>query len=620
MRDLFKAWSKITKNMAIWDYWRMYVQHAPGFYAPLVNISCLKPDLKYFKDNGVKSFYAENGEFNYGSRTWGDDLQSFHPLRTWLGLKLIENPDSDNEELLNIFFKGYYGKAADKMRDYLAYLEEKQNKYPGKLIKLLREDYYKAHLDLDLFITANKLLDEAEKACGNNYYNKIRVIRERMVLDSALLHFEPALKRKYCSEGQHFPFNRAEVLKRYTANWNKYIEYFMSKNAQQKAKSFVAERIKYLKSMPLISRDSIKTTADLVDDKEIKIDGVLNEKAWGKVAAVYLTPYDKLQKLKVKTKVKTLWSKDRLFISFECSDDRVKDMEYEKTKNSAKDLWKYSSVESYINPTGDRKNYYQIIISPSGAIENYAVKYMEGENDVDPSWKSKTDSAVKIDPKSWVVELAIPFSSINYTPRENASLVMNFNRSRHLESDKKASQLQTWTPLLGKRGFRDIEKFGSVKLVSSKNGKQFTSFEDAFTSPTMKTERKCKVLFSKEKSSNGACSLKVTFQPQDSYRGVMLKVEQDWSAYKALTADIFLQGNKEITITNRLADNVKLAKGKSYYKQSNLHPGWNKNVKLFSLDTAKNKMDITKVNNYFIYLAHNNKQRVIFIDNLKLVK
>jgi hypothetical protein len=618
MRDLFEPWCRISKNMAVWDYWRMFRQHAPGFYAPFVNISCLKPDLEYFQKNGVKSIFAQSEDFLYGLDDYGaDDLQSFNPLRVWLGLKLMQDPHRDEKKLMDTFFNGYYGPAAGKMREFLSYIEQRQNACNQKLIKLDRADYYKAHLDLKFFTTARKMLEEAEAACGTNMFYKGRVARERIPVDSALLHLEPSLRKTFCASGEPFPFDRSQVLAGYASAWDAYLQTFLSEQAREKAKPFVEKRLEYLRTMPMISPDSIRHTAAPVADGGIRIDGVLDEAAWTKAAKLFLTPLAKMQELKVKTVVRTLWSKEKLYLAFECFDDKIQDMKFQQRKQDDPDIWKDSSVEIFLNPSGDHKTYYQFVVSPAGILADYAVKTIEGQKSFDITWSSGAEVAVKINDSSWVVEMAIPFKAMDVEAGEGVSLVSNFCRSRHQKSDDKADQLMAWSPLLTS-GFHDLERFGRVTLGGENTDVLFSSFEGPQDTPSFTPTGGCVTAFAKEHASDGATSLRLELKRSEDHLGVMFKVgdRSDWADFAALKADVFVEGSEKLPVGFRLEAD------KAFYSALELQPGWNKGVALVGLAKAGEKIDLTKVKNFYFYVAKGKatSDRVVFLDNLRLIR
>ena len=617
MRDLLEPWCRISRNMAVWDYWRMFRSHAPGFYAPFANISCLQPDLQYFQKNGVKSLFAQSEDFYYGiDDHQADDLQSFNPLRVWLGLKLAQDPQRDVQPLLDTFFSGYYGPAAGKMRGFLAYLERRQNACPQKLITLDRDDYYKAYLDLEFFTTARQMLAEAEAACGTDAAVYGRVARERIPVDSALLHLEPSLRKKFCAGGEPFPFDRGEVLAGYASAWKAYMATFMTEKAREKAAPFVEKRLDYLRAMPMITAESIHQIALPVAEGEIRIDGVPDEAAWAGATRIFLTPYQKMQELKVKTEVRTLWSKEKLYLAFECFDDKARAMKFEQRTPDDPNIWQDSSVEIFLNPSGDRQTYYHWIVNPAGVQTDLAVKTLEGQEDCDRSWNSGAEVAVKINDHSWVVEMAIPFKSMQYEPKDGTALVANFCRSRYLMADAKATQLQSWSPLLI-RGFADVAKYGTLTMAGKGQDVPFTSFEGPQDTPSFNPTRACVAAFSHEQASDGKTSLRIEFtQSDDDFGGVTVKTGElsDWSGFTTFKADLFVVGSQTLGTT------LRLEADQSSYTTQQLKPGWNRGVTLSQLTAAAKTIDLTRVKNFLFYVSKAPTTRVVFLDNLRLVR
>jgi hypothetical protein len=618
MRALFEPWARISKNMAVWDYWRCFQPHTPGFYAPFVNIACLKPDLEYFQANGVKSIFLQSEDFSTMSDDgFTDDLQSFAPLRLWLGMKLMQDPKRDMNKLLDIFFTGYYGAASGKMRELLAYIEKRQEACAQKMVTMNREDYYKAYLDLEFFVTARKLLDEAEAVCGTDSLSRAHVARERIPVDSALLHLEPALRKTFCSEGKPYPFDRAKVLAGYEAAWDLYLKSGMcTGETPANARAFVDKRLAYLRTMPMFTRDSIRYKASPVADVDIRLDGVLDEAAWKDASRIFLSPYDKVQELKVKTIVRTMWSKEKLYVAFECFEERPAEMKFQPRKKDDLDICLDNSVELFISSGGDAGPYYQIIVNPAGSIADQKVLTQEGKKDFDFSWDSGAEVAVKINDKSWVVEMAIPLKGMNLEAKEGGSFFANFCRSRYLNADKQATQLQTWSPFLT-GGFHEPDKFGSVMLAGTGNDVLFTSFEGLQDMPNLTQTDGCVIAFGKENASEGGTSLRINFQKSAApHRGVTVQAgtNSDWSSFSKLKADIFVEGSAPLGLITRIQSD-KLA-----YFGILLQPGWNKGVALADLNEARKTIDLAAVKNFYLYAGQKFAENfVIYLDNIRLI-
>ena len=138
--------------------------------------------------------------------------------------------------------------------------------------------------------------------------------------------------------------------------------------------------------------------------------------------------------------------------------------------------------------------------------------------------------------------MAIPFNAMKFEPKDGASLIANFCRSRYLKSNDNAMQLQTWSPLLI-RGFHDVEKFGTVTLAGKSNDVLFSSFEGPQDTPSFKpTGPLCVAGFVKENASDGKMSLRLELKKSDDFLGITVKVGDlsDWSNFATLKADIFV--------------------------------------------------------------------------------
>ena len=101
-----RGWAAITDNLYLWDYttnFRNYLHLLP-------NVLTLGPNLRFFRDNGVKFAFEQANRQGLHA--------DFAELKAWLTAKLLWNPDQPVEPLLDRFFEGYYGAAAPFVRRY----------------------------------------------------------------------------------------------------------------------------------------------------------------------------------------------------------------------------------------------------------------------------------------------------------------------------------------------------------------------------------------------------------------------------------------------------------------------------------------------------------------------
>ena len=145
-----KAWSRISPHLYVWDYVTTFQQ----YLLPFPNIPVLKSNLQTFRDNKAIGV-MEEGSYDVPG---GD----FAELKAYLLAKLMWNPDADAEAIIDEFIKAYYGKAAPRMKEYLALV----NGLVGKETHLTCQTsiYHGRSTYTDAFINkALAILSKAEK-------------------------------------------------------------------------------------------------------------------------------------------------------------------------------------------------------------------------------------------------------------------------------------------------------------------------------------------------------------------------------------------------------------------------------------------------------------------------
>lgn len=98
-RNDLEIWQLLTDNIFIWDY----VAQFRNFWNPFPNLHVLQPNLRYFRNHGVRQIFEQG--------TGSNNITSWMEPRTYLIAKLMWNPNLDADSLLTDFCNGYYGKA-----------------------------------------------------------------------------------------------------------------------------------------------------------------------------------------------------------------------------------------------------------------------------------------------------------------------------------------------------------------------------------------------------------------------------------------------------------------------------------------------------------------------------
>ncbi len=148
------GWNKISKKIYIWDYYTNFRQYLNPF-------PCLKTteyDLRFYRDHNVKGMFMQG----CGS-TRGAYLSE---LKAYMQAKLLWNPDSSRDSIIDDFITGVYGKAAGPVREYVDLFE---NVVADRRIHAsIREEVTVEYNAEDVLRQAEKLLASAKRIAADD--------------------------------------------------------------------------------------------------------------------------------------------------------------------------------------------------------------------------------------------------------------------------------------------------------------------------------------------------------------------------------------------------------------------------------------------------------------------
>ena len=177
-------------------------------------------------------------------------------------------------------------------------------------------------------------------------------------------------------------------------------------------------------------------------ENDMHIDGVLSEAIWNN-AQVIETKYEKFPNDKelaeTRTEVMLSFDQEFLYIAAICHDE----VEGNYVIQSLKRDFSFPVSDAFavfINPTGDNINGFSFAVNPFGA-QREGVLQRGGVFGVSKAWDNIWYSAVKRSDKMWVVEMAIPFTTLRYD-KNLSTWKMNFARN-----DLKRNETSTWIPV-----------------------------------------------------------------------------------------------------------------------------------------------------------------------------
>src|SRR5690606_13470441 len=149
----------------------------------------------------------------------------------------------------------------------------------------------------------------------------------------------------------------------------------------------------------------------------VRVDGALDEDAWALAEAttgfVQFEPTEGAPASQ-RTEVRVLYGPDALYVGAMLYED---DPGLIRTQLSRRDAigggdFFLVALDSY----NDRQTGYEFAVT-AGGVQFDA--YMDGSNE-DSSWDAVWDSAVRVTPEGWVVEMAIPYSQLRFSERDTS--------------------------------------------------------------------------------------------------------------------------------------------------------------------------------------------------------
>lgn len=165
----------------------------------------------------------------------------------------------------------------------------------------------------------------------------------------------------------------------------------------------------------------------------------------------------------VKTTVLLSETPEYYVFSYECEEPLMDQIRAENKKNDAPELYADSCVELFLNPSGDRKNYYHFIVNSNGALYDAKCSRSAKEAISDRGWNSGADVSASKKENSWNAVIKVPKKNLGSI--DPKGFPVNFARHRALKT-KPGEIYYQWSP--AKNGdFHATEKYGLMKPASA---------------------------------------------------------------------------------------------------------------------------------------------------------
>lgn len=442
---LLDDWAKSAQQLGIWDYWRTFDPHPPGLLSPSSNVRAIYSDIQLFRQRNVKYVTVECEDFmgaGLNGEPASNDLQSFMPLRAWLGMKLLDDPSRELEPLLQTFCKGYYGAASQPMRELLEKIEERQSKIAANSSNMRRHVWLESLCDASFFANAYRCLDAAVLAVKDDAPSLNHVRRERIIIDSAFLWIEAAVRRQAATANAFA--SRAEVLQRHRADWMAYVASVFDESGQKTIAPLIEPGLQLLEKLQTADTDSTRIALPTTE-AAITHDGLLDEPLWQQARELRLLPRDPNLANDDHSKFRFAWTPEALFVGIEQSLDKA------------------AAIYEVSLMTPDRKGV-QVVLhaQPSGSVAAYFYAYpttgmtaVQNRKSLSKFVASKTDTHA-------TAEFRIPWTDLPAAAKPNDELLLNIATYTKLDSRTPSYVSSPW--LIGASPTYNPAYYGTIKL------------------------------------------------------------------------------------------------------------------------------------------------------------
>ena len=156
----------------------------------------------------------------------------------------------------------------------------------------------------------------------------------------------------------------------------------------------------------------------------------------------------------VKTAVSVRKSAEALEVEFDCVEPKMDITSCAFPKKGDPEVWRDNNVEIMLNPNGDRKTVFHMILTSKGVLS--VERYVSGSG-LPPDWSKDFGVTVKasLTASGWKGRFTIPLASLG---EMKDAFPVNFCRSRVLTDG--TTEHIVWSSYV--HNFHDIERFGTL--------------------------------------------------------------------------------------------------------------------------------------------------------------
>jgi hypothetical protein len=219
-RNALESWIATGAKTHVLEYGSPFMEGRRFPYPPCVETR--SKDYRFFRAMGIHGIVSQT-DVSVGG--------AFSTLKLWTTAKLLEEQDRDPKALVEEFMVGYYGKAAPKVKEYLALLEEIASPWPVAAISNPEAFGYLSPVNL---VRLSRVLDQAASKASGSPELEARVGDLRISLDFAILSKWDAIEKAHRDAGgsaRNLPFDKNEIIDRYARGMSRGLAIWYRGNA-----------------------------------------------------------------------------------------------------------------------------------------------------------------------------------------------------------------------------------------------------------------------------------------------------------------------------------------------------------------------------------------------------
>jgi len=186
-----------------------------------------------------------------------------------------------------------------------------------------------------------------------------------------------------------------------------------------------------------------------------RIDGLLDDGCWE--TALRFERFHPLNEMDTRAVPPTVammtYDEDYLYIAYRCGEPLMDKLATLETRHDGK-VWMDDSVEIFLNPSGDRVHYFQIVVNAAGVMRD--ASFVGGPDSMDLSWESGSQAKTRRGENEWSAEIRIPIDSLSLAGPETP-WTFQLGRSRC-----PVPQYLTMLDVVMK-GYHNIDKFDRLE-------------------------------------------------------------------------------------------------------------------------------------------------------------